>query len=75
MKNKIFLDRLHQQLDEIGLPEPADKRTTAFATLIHQPRSKAEAILSGLTYPDQVLLEQLAEEFEVSVAWLLGEES
>ncbi len=74
MKNKLFLDRLHQQLDEIGLPEPKDQRITAFATLIHQPRSKAETILSGLTYPDHDLLTLLSNEFEVSIAWLTGEE-
>ena len=74
MKSKQFTERLHQQLDEIGLPQREDERIDAFAKLFHQSRFNASNILAGKIMPDQDLLEQLANEFEVSVAWLLGEE-
>jgi hypothetical protein len=74
MKYKHFTAKLHQQLDEIGLPEREDERIDAFAKLFHQPRFKAASILSGQMIPDQELLEKLANEFEVSVNWLLDQE-
>ena len=71
MKYKQFTEKLHQQLDEIGLPQRHDERIDAFAKLFHQPRFKAAEILSGQCIPDQELLEKLAAEFEVSVESLV----
>ena len=74
MSNRLFVERLHGCLDEIGLPEPRTERVEAFAKLLSVPRFKAEAILSGQVLFDDPLILQLAQELEVSVAWLSGNE-
>jgi hypothetical protein len=72
--NRLFSERLNQALDEIGAPEHHDERVEVFSKLIKIPRFKAEALLNGLMMPDETLLTQLANEFEVSEAWLLGKD-
>lgn len=70
--NKVFSERLNTELDSIGVPTRFDERVDVFAKLVKIPRFKAEAILNGRTNPEANLLEQLAEEFEVSADWLIG---
>ena len=74
MNNRLFVERLQSCLDEIGLPEPQAERLEAFAKLLSVPRFKAEAILSGHILSDDPLIVKLAEELEVSAAWLSGKE-
>lgn len=74
MSNRAFTERLHRELDAIGVPERSSERTEALSKLIKIPRFKAEAILSGNLLPDAEHLELLATELEVSVDWLLGKE-
>ena len=74
MSNRVFVERLQGCLDEIGLPEPQSERLEAFAKLLSVPRFKAEAILGGHILSDDPLISELAEELEVSVAWLSGKE-
>jgi len=74
VSHRIFIERLHSCLDEIGLPEQQAERAEAFAKLLSVPRFKAEAILSGHILFDDPLITQLAEELEVSVAWLSGKD-
>ena len=74
MSNKLFAERLNQALDEIGAPEHLDERVDVFSKLIKVPRFKAEALLNGTFAPDASLLALLAQEFEISEAWLLGRE-
>ena len=72
MHNKQFSERLHQELDEIGVPQRADERIEVFSKLIKIPKFKAEAILNGNITVEPPLLTLLAEELEVSAEWLLG---
>ncbi len=72
MVNKQFCERLHRELDDIGVPQKSDERVEVFAKLIKMPRYKAEAILNGNANLEPPLLELLAEEFEVSADWLIG---
>lgn len=72
MPNKQFAERLNKELDSIGVPPRSDERIEVFHKLIKTPKFKAEAILAGITIPDQTLLERIAEELEVSVDWLIG---
>ena len=72
MSNKQFSERLHKELDEIGVPARCDERIEVFAKLIHIPRFKAEAILNGNTNLDPPLLHIIASELEVNSDWLLG---
>ena len=71
MSNKVFIERLNQQLDEIGIPKQSSERVEALAKLLHIPRVKAELLLSGST-KDLVNITKLADEFEVKLDWLLG---
>lgn len=72
MSNKQFSERLHKELDEMGVPQRNEERIEIFAKLLKIPRFKAEALLTGSTQPDAPLLEIMAEEFEVDSDWLLG---
>lgn len=72
MLNKKFSERLNKELDSIGVPEATAERIEIFSKLIKVPKFKAEALLSGLTKPDAILLKTLAEELEVNEDWLLG---
>ena len=74
MSNKRFAERLNKALDDIGAPEHTDERIEVFAKLIKIPKFKAEAMLNGIIIPDAALLEVLANEFEVTPKWLLGQD-
>lgn len=72
MANKVFAERLNQELDSIGLPQHEAERIEAFAKLIKAPRFKAEAILHGELIPNHEILTLIAQELEVSIDWLTG---
>jgi hypothetical protein len=74
MANKVFSERLNNELNAIGMPERLDERVITFSKVFKTPRFKSEAILSGKITPDKDLLLKLAEELEVSTAWLLGDD-
>lgn len=73
MTYKVFAERLHQELDQIGFPIRMDERVEAFSKLMDIPRFKAESLLGGTLVPEPELLQRLADELEVSEAWLSGE--
>jgi len=75
MANKIFAERLNQELDNIGLPQHESERVEAFARMIKLPRFKAESILHGEMIPNNEELALIAEELEVSIEWLLGKQT
>jgi len=75
MANKIFAERLNQELDNIGLPQHELERVEAFARMIKLPRFKAESILHGEMIPNNEELALIAEELEVSIEWLLGKQT
>ncbi|KTD21477.1 hypothetical protein [Legionella israelensis] len=72
MPNKRFSERLNNELDTIGVPQSTSERIDAFAKLLKVPKFKAEALLNGMTVPDEPLLSAIAEELEVSADWLIG---
>lgn len=72
MSNKVFSERLNAELDEIGMPQRVDERIETFAKFIDLPKFKAQAVLNGVTIPDEHVLSFLARQLEVSVSWLLG---
>jgi hypothetical protein len=72
MLNKRFSERLNRELDSIGVPEATTERIEVFSKLLKIPRFKAEALLNGMSNPDEALLKALAEELEVNAEWLLG---
>lgn len=72
MLNKRFSERLNKELDSIGVPEASSERIEALSKLVKIPKFKAEALLNGITSPDDTVLNILAEELEVNADWLLG---
>lgn len=72
MASKRFSERLNAELDNIGVPEESIERIDVLAKLLKVPKFKAEALLNGMTTPDQQLLSVIAGELEVSEDWLLG---
>jgi hypothetical protein len=75
MANKIFAERLNQELDNLGLPHLESERIEAFARMSKFPRFKAESILHGEMIPNLEELTMIAKELEVSVEWLLGKQT
>ncbi|MCX7090470.1 MAG: hypothetical protein NTU48_03345 [Legionellales bacterium] len=74
MSNKRFAERLNAELDEIGMPQRNSERIENFAKFIHIPKFQAQAVLNGTAIPDEQILNFLAHQLEVSVAWLLGKD-
>lgn len=74
MLNKRFSERLNRELDNIGAPAANVERIEVLSKLVKIPKFKAEALLNGATNPDPALLDALAQEFEVSPAWLVGKD-
>ena len=72
MSNRQFSERLNKALDDIGVPERLNEREEAFAKLIKVARFKAGAILNGNMAMDDPMLTLIAEELEVKVDWLMG---
>ena len=72
--NRLFAERLNAELDSIGFPSLHLERVEALSKLLHLPKFKAEALLQGAFTPDPNLLDLLADEFEVSVSWLMGKD-
>jgi len=72
MANRVFAQRLNQELDNIGLPERDQDRIEAFSKLIKATRFKAESILHGEQMPNTETLQLIATELEVSIDWLIG---
>lgn len=72
MIHRVFAERLNQALDAIEAPEIASERINALHLLIKVPKFKAAALLNGEIIPDEVLLNSMAEEFDISADWLLG---
>lgn len=72
MLNKRLSERLNKELDNIGVPESTMERIEILSKLIKIPKFKAEALLNGITNPDQALLDALARELEVNADWLIG---
>lgn len=72
MGNKLFAERLGNELDSMDIPERLEDRVDAFSKLLKIPRFKAEALITGVILPDGALLIIMAKELEVNASWLIG---
>ncbi len=70
-KSKHFAERLNKCLDEVGAPTGPRGRSAILSKLLQIPRQQAWLLLEGHQLPDEVLLGQIAQEFEVDVSWFL----
>jgi hypothetical protein len=74
IQRPIFVERLNQILSEADLPKMPADRAEVFAKIFDLDVITAERIIDGLTLPTENLLNAIAEEFEVTPAWLSGQE-
>jgi transcriptional regulator with XRE-family HTH domain len=71
---KVFKERLEKELNAADFPTDPSGRKKAFAKVFGVSLPTAHAILYGSSLPKAEILEQIASELEVSIAWLLGKE-
>ncbi|KTD63743.1 hypothetical protein Lsan_1176 [Legionella santicrucis] len=74
MSNKKLTERLNRELDELGVPALMTERVHVCATLFQVPKFKIEALLNGVVVLDPESMQKIANELEVSMGWLMGEE-
>lgn len=71
-KTKHFAERLNKCLDELGVPFDRRGRGAILSKMLQIPRHQAWLLLEGHQLPDEALLNQIAQEFEVEPNWLLA---
>lgn len=74
MNVKCFSERVNRELVSAGFPSNEDEKAKAFAKVFNVSPYMADSLLHGKMSPSEALLEEIAKEFEVSQAWLTGEE-
>lgn len=70
---KQFAEKLNHCLDETDAPPSARDRAIILSKMLDIPKQQAWSMLEGYQLPDQELLQRIANEFEVDVKWLSGE--
>ncbi|WP_412757812.1 hypothetical protein [Legionella bozemanae] len=71
MSNKKLTERLHYELDELGVPALMTERVQACSKMFELPKFKIEALLHGVAL-DNTIMQKIADELEVSTDWLFG---
>lgn len=74
MSNKKLTERLNHELDEIGVPTLMTQRVQVCSKLFKLPKFKIEALLHGVVAFDCNSMQKIADELEVSINWLMGED-
>lgn len=70
---KHFAERLNKCLTDTDAPANARERAAILSKMLDISKHQAWSLLEGHTLPDEVLIEQIANEFEVDPNWLAGE--
>lgn len=70
---KLFAERLNACLDESGASANTRERAANLSKLLDISKQQAWSLLEGHQFPDEFLLQQIANEFEVDVEWLSGQ--
>jgi transcriptional regulator with XRE-family HTH domain len=68
---KHFADQLNKGLDELGAPTGVRERSIVLSKMLHITKQQAWALLEGQVFPDENLLQQIAEELEMDVSSFL----
>ena len=66
---KEFAGRLHQALDDLGIP--AENRASFLAKMFGLTAPACRRWLNGLNYPETYRLVALANKLQVNIVWLL----
>jgi hypothetical protein len=70
---KQFAERLNYCLNDTGAPHQVRERASILSKMLDIPKQQAWSLLEGHQVPDAVLLQQIADEFEVDAKWLSGD--
>lgn len=73
MSNKKLTERLHNELDELGVPTLMTERVQVCSKLFNLPKFKIEALLCGVVAFDSSDQQKIADELEVSKDWLFND--
>lgn len=68
-----FTERLNSCLDETGAPHPIKERAIVLSKMLDISRQQAWSLLEGHQMPNEEIILQIANEFEVDPKWLTGE--
>jgi hypothetical protein len=71
-KTRHFAERLNKCLDEVGAPADVRGRSAILSKMLQIPRQQAWMLLEGHQVPEEALLNQIAQEFEVEPTWLMA---
>jgi hypothetical protein len=72
---KHFADQLNKILDELDAPSAVRERAVILGKMLDVPKQDAWSMLEGHMLPDAKLLQKIADELEVDVKWLTGQET
>lgn len=70
---KQFAQRLNHCLDETDAPVSVRERAVILSKMLDIPKQQAWSLIEGHLLPDQVLLQRIADEFEVDPKWFSGD--
>lgn len=62
---KLFAEKLNQLLDDLDVPDNMRERSAILSKMLDIPKQQAWTLLEGQQYPNQALLEKIANELEV----------
>ncbi len=68
---KHFSEQLNKCLDDMGMPPSSRERAVILGKMLHIPKQQAWGLLEGHTYPDQIILQQIATELEVDLEYFI----
>lgn len=74
MSNKKLTERLHNELDALGVPALMSERIQVCSKLFELPKFKVEALLHGVVALDSTSMQKVADELEVNFDWLFGKD-
>ncbi|MDR3491744.1 MAG: hypothetical protein P4M12_06835 [Gammaproteobacteria bacterium] len=69
---KDFAERLNKCLDELNMPVNSRERSVMLSKMLDIPKQQAWSLIEGQLIPNDVLLQQIADELEVETDWLQG---
>lgn len=70
---KQFAEKLNKCLDDTDAPKNIRERSVILSKMLDISKQQAFSLLEGHVLPNDDIIQQIADEFEVDVNWLSGE--
>jgi hypothetical protein len=68
---KQFSEELNKNLDELAVPKDIKERSAILSKMFHIPKQQAWSLLEGHIFPEEPLLKEIAEEFDIDLSLFL----